>query len=105
MYSLNNLFYEKVYCHFMVCVCRDVTEGERLKLAQQAQTVSVELEQVREQLALKSKDNLKVRTFSFLLFFFSKSIFSLKVNDYKASTGIVIFFFLFLSYFTDNNCH
>ncbi|XP_076465151.1 uncharacterized protein LOC143296965 [Babylonia areolata] len=39
----------------------DSTESERIKLAQQAQQMSVELEQVREQLALKSKENLKLQ--------------------------------------------
>ncbi|KAL8589102.1 hypothetical protein ACOMHN_017265 [Nucella lapillus] len=39
----------------------DSTESERVKLAQQAQQMSVELEQVREQLALKSKDNMKLQ--------------------------------------------
>ncbi|KAK7115731.1 trichohyalin-like [Littorina saxatilis] len=39
----------------------DTTESERLKLAHQAQQMSVELEQVREQLALKNKENLKLQ--------------------------------------------
>ena len=39
---------------------RETAESERMKLAHQAQQMSVELEQVREQLAMKSKENLKV---------------------------------------------
>jgi hypothetical protein len=46
-------------CYF----CRDTTESERLKLAHEAQQMSVELEQVREQLAIKNKENLKVIKF------------------------------------------
>ena len=39
---------------------RETAESERMKLAHQAQQMSVELEQVREQLAMKNKENLKV---------------------------------------------
>ena len=41
-------------------VPRETAESERMKLAHQAQQMSVELEQVREQLAMKNKENLKV---------------------------------------------
>ena len=40
---------------------RETYENERTKLIQQAQQLSVDLEQARENLALKSRDNLKLQ--------------------------------------------
>ena len=52
---------QSLYSLSCVPSTRESAESERMKLAHQAQQMSVELEQVREQLAMKNKDNLKVR--------------------------------------------
>lgn len=39
---------------------RETLEAERIKLAQQAHLMSVDLEQAREQIMIKNKENLKV---------------------------------------------
>ena len=46
---------------FLYFTCRETYENERTKLIQQAQQLSVDLEQARENLALKSRDNLKLQ--------------------------------------------
>ena len=49
------------FFHLWKTYCSETYDGERNKLIQQAQQLSVDLEQARENLALKSRDSLKMQ--------------------------------------------